>query len=159
LPPADRRMRRPASLHSRPRCEELETRQLLTIYHVGVTDPDATWHSIADVNRFAAETGFVAGDQILLESRQTFAGNLYLQSADEVTNMGPPDAPITIGSYDSVNPANPLPAAATIDAGAGDGIKVFNAAGFHISDLKIQGGWNHETATGNAGDGIFFDGN
>jgi hypothetical protein len=155
-----RRIGRPAGVRFRLRCEELEARRLLTVYQVGVADPNATWHSIEEVNHFAAASGFVAGDQILFQSGQTFAGNLYLESTDQQRNMGRPDAPITIGSYDPNDPANLLPAPATIAAGAGNGIKVFNAAGFRITDLNIVGGWNPETApAGNAGDGIFFDGN
>jgi hypothetical protein len=153
------RTRRPTRVRSRFRCEELETRQLLSVYHVGVTDPNATWHSLDEVDNFAANSGFVAGDQVLFESGQTFSGNLYLESLDQQKNMGRPDAPITIGSYDAGDPANSMPSPATIAAGAGYGIKVFNAAGFHITDLIILGGWSHATATGNTADGIFFDGN
>jgi hypothetical protein len=144
---------------SRLRCEELETRQLLSTYLVGVTDPAATWHSIDDVNNFAATTGFGPGDQILFESGQTFNGNLYLQSPDQQMNMGTPDAPITIGSYDPNDPTNPFPVPATIAAGQGYGIKVFNAAGFHITDLTLRGGWNPEVTNRNSSDGIIFDGN
>jgi hypothetical protein len=143
----------------RLRCEELETRQLLSTYLVGVSDPAATWHSIGEVNNFASTTGFAPGDQILFERGQTFAGNLDFESPDQVLNMGTPDAPITIGSYDPNNPANPLPAPATIDAGQGYGIRVFNAAGFHITDLNLRGWWNPETANRNSSDGIIFDGN
>ena len=154
------RVRTRSSQHgARLRCEALEARQLLTIYHVGVTDPNATWHSIDDINTFAADSGFLPGDQILFQSGQTFTGNLYLESPDQVLNMGTPDAPITIGSYDPADRGNPLPDPATIDAADGNGIKIFNAAGFHITDLNILGGWNHDTASGNAGDGIYFDGN
>ena len=126
---------------------------------MAVTDPNATWHSIEDVDRYASTTGFAPGDQILFESGQTFAGNLDLESPDQVMNMGTPDAPITIGSYDPNDLANPLPAPAPIDAGDGFGIRVYNAAGYHITDLTIQGGWSPATAAGNAGDGIVFDGN
>src|SRR5262249_5447676 len=118
-----RQPHRLARTRSQLRCEELETRQLLTTYLVGVTDPNATWHSIDEINNFASATGFGPGDQILLESGQTFAGNLKLESPDQVLNMGRRDAPITIGSYDPGNPANPLPSPATIDAGAGFGLK------------------------------------
>jgi hypothetical protein len=148
----------PRALRLRLLVEELESRQLLSIYTVGITDPNATWHSIDEVNRYASTTGFAPGDQILFESGQTFTGNLDLESPDQVMNMGTPDAPITIGSYDPNDLANPLPSPATIDAGAGFGIRVYNAAGYHITDLVIQGGWNSATAAGNSGDGIVFDG-
>jgi hypothetical protein len=150
---------RPSCVRSRLSCEELEARRLLTVYHVAVSDPSATWRSIDEVNAFAADSGLMPGDQILFESGQTFAGNLYLESVDQQKNMGRPDAPITIGSYDPNDPADPLPSPATIDAGTGNGIKVFNAAGFRIADLNIVGGWSPDTGTGNEGDGIFFDGN
>jgi hypothetical protein len=124
-----------------------------------VTDSNAIWHSIDEVNQFASATGFVPGDQILFQSGQTFAGSLFLQSTDQQLNMGRPDAPITIGSYDPSDPTNPLPARATIASGAGGGIEVYNAAGYHITDLNLQGGWNHNLRTGNSSDGIIFDGN
>jgi hypothetical protein len=111
------------------------------------------------VNNYAASTGFLPGDQILFESGQTFTGSLVLQSPDQVLNMGTPNAPITIGSYDPSNPANPLPAAATISSGTAVGIQVYNAAGYDITDLNIQGGWTAASSTGNNSDGIAFDGN
>ena len=144
---------------SRPGLEELESRQLLSMFTVAVTDPNATWHSIDEVNRYASTTGFTPGDGILFESGQTFTGNLDLESPDQVRNVGTPDAPITIGSYDPNDLADPLPAPAAINAGAGFGIRVYNAAGYRVTDLIIQGGWSPAAAAGNAADGIVFDGN
>jgi hypothetical protein len=140
-------------------CEALETRQLLSTYLVGVTDPNATFHSIDDVNNYGTSTGFLPGDQILFQNGQTFTGSLSLTSPDQVLNMGTPTAPITIGSYDPGNPTNPLPAPATISSGEGVGIQIYNAAGYHITDLNIQGGWTAAAAGGNNSDGIVIDGN
>jgi hypothetical protein len=131
----------------------------LTAYLVSLTDPNATWHSIDEVNGFAAGTGFQPGDKILFQSGQTFAGSLGLSSPDQLINMGLPSAPITIGSYDPGDLANALPAPATIYSGWGVGIQVYNAAGYHVTDLNIQGGWSATTGTGNNSDGILFDGN
>jgi hypothetical protein len=141
------------------RCEELEVRQLLSTYLVGLTDPNATWHSIDEVNNYGVSTGFLPGDQILFESGQTFTGTLSLISPDQVLNMGTPAAPITIGSYDPNDPSNLLPAPATISSGAGVGILVYNAGGYHVTDLNVVGGWTSASRTGNNSDGINFDGN
>jgi hypothetical protein len=156
---ASRKISRLAPSHSQLFIEELESRQLLSLYTVGVTDANATWHSINDVNNYASTTGFAPGDQLLFESGRTFTGNLDLESPDQIRNMGTRDARITICSYDPTDLADPSPAPATIDAGAGFGIKVYNAAGYHITNVIIQGGWSPAAAAGNAADGIVFDGN
>ena len=100
------------------------------------SSPADAWLTIQRVNN----THYGPGDRILFEGGRTFSGNLYFDSTD----AGTPAAPVTVGSYGSGR--------ATIYAADGDGILVYNAAGFVIRDLYIIG----SGATVNTGEGIFF---
>lgn len=87
-----------------------------------------------------------AGTRVLLEGGQTFAGGFYLDD----TQAGDPAAPVVIGSFGEGR--------ATLDAGTGDGIFVYNTAGVTICDLAVVGdGYDVDTpGTGSNGTGIFF---
>ncbi len=102
----------------------------------GGTSPSDAWMTVERVNNGR----YNPGDRILFEGGRTFPGNLYLDSAD----AGTPDAPITIGSFGTGR--------ATLYAGDGTGILVYNAAGYIIRDLYIVG----SGSTTNVGEGIFF---
>ena len=103
--------------------------------HSGLS-PSEAWATVQRVN----SGRYNPGDRILFQGGVTFGGNLYLDSA----SAGRPDAPITIGSYGTGR--------ATIYAGDGTGILVYNAAGIVIRDLYIIGSGR----TTNTGRGIFF---
>jgi Right handed beta helix region len=100
------------------------------------TSPADAWLTVQRVNNGQ----YNPGDRILFEGGKTFGGNLYLDGSD----AGTPDAPITIGSYGIGR--------ATIYAGDGTGILIYNAAGYIIRDLYIVG----SGSTTNLGEGIFF---
>lgn len=99
------------------------------------TSPEAAWRTLARVNR----TRFAPGDRILLRGGEAFAGTLVFD--DE---RGTPARPITVASYG--------PGRATIDAGAGSAIRVHNAGGFRIANLRLAGSGR----TANRGSGIEF---
>jgi hypothetical protein len=100
--------------------------------------PAAAWQTINAINNF----DFARGDVILLEGGQTFSGNIYLDNND--CTSGPPAKPIVIGSYGSGR--------ATIEAGTGAGLYVYNCGQLEISNLKIVGDGRLE----NSESGIFF---
>jgi hypothetical protein len=125
--------------------EPLEDRLLLSTYYVspGGNDrntglsPSRAWRTVAKVSGFT----FHAGDFILFQGGATFSGNLYFDASDGGTST----APITISSFGYGR--------ATINAGTGDGIHVYNSGGFVISNLNLRGvGY----AYGNHGNGIVF---
>lgn len=98
----------------------------------------APWKTLAR----ASSMSFSAGDSILLKGGRSFDGELTLGA-----NSGGTEAnPITIGSYGGGR--------ATIDAGSGTGISIYDTAGVTIGNLNIIGGWNETAQSGNAGDGI-----
>jgi hypothetical protein len=116
-----------------------------TDYYVSVTGADArdgrspasAWRTVQRVNN----QRFAAGDRILFEAGQTFSGNLYFDGAERGTS----DAPIVISSYGAGR--------ATIYAADGDGILLYQTAGYEITNLYVVG----SGSTTNAGSGIFFD--
>lgn len=122
----------------------LQTAALGTTYFVSSsgndaasgTAPRSAWRSIARVN---AQT-FVPGDKVRFRGTETFSGNLYLDRDD----AGTPANPVVISSYGSGR--------ATINAGDGNGLFVYNAAGLVVRDLNFVGAGT-ETNTGH---GIVF---
>lgn len=94
------------------------------------------WKSFSPVNG----ASFRAGDRLLLEGGQTFHGRLAFGSDD----AGIPSNPIVLSSYGRGR--------ATILAGSGDGVVVYNTAGFHVSGLNVVG----SGSTVNTGSGINF---
>ncbi|HYG74310.1 MAG TPA: chitobiase/beta-hexosaminidase C-terminal domain-containing protein, partial [Planctomycetota bacterium] len=114
-------------------------------YYVSATGADTNpgtqaqpWKTIGKVNN----TSFAAGDRIFFEGGQTFAGNLSFGSDD----AGTAASPITVSSYGTGR--------ATLNAGTGKGISLYNTAGFSISNLIVVGGWNSSTQSGNTGSGV-----
>lgn len=112
-------------------------------YHVSPAGSDAAdgltpataWQTITKVNA----TTFAPGDRILFEGGQSFTGNLSF--SDE---SGTPAQPITVASYGSGR--------ATLLAGNGTGIDIYNRAGFVLRDLIVAGSGG---ATNN-GFGVLF---
>lgn len=97
--------------------------------------PATAWQTIAKVNA----TTFSPGDRILFEGGQSFSGNLEF-----FNESGTPAQPITVASYGNGR--------ATILAGNGNGITVYNRTGFVLRDLVIAGSGG---AT-NTGRGVSF---
>jgi parallel beta-helix repeat protein len=87
------------------------------------TSATAPWQTIARVNG----QQFAAGDRVLFEGGQTFTGSLYFDAAD----AGSATQPVTVTSYGTGR--------ATINAGAGNGVLVYNAGGFRITGLRFVG--------------------
>jgi hypothetical protein len=98
----------------------------------------ASWRSLERVNQQV----FEPGDRLLLEGGATFVGSLRLR----VQGAGSLRAPVRVASLGR-EPA-------IISAGEGDGIVIADVSGVVIEHLQVQGGWNAETQTGNAGEGI-----
>ncbi len=94
------------------------------------------WQSLGNI----AEFGLIPGDTVLLAAGQTFSGNLVLDD----TNSGTAEEPITLGTFGEGR--------ATLDAGDGHGIFLYNAGGFVIRDLVIVG----NGIGSNQGHGIFL---
>lgn len=88
--------------------------------------PDDAWRTLARVNSAV----FSPGDHVLLEGGRLFRGPLKLDHLDS----GTAEKPVVISSYRLAG-AGP----ATIDAGLGRGVDVFNMSGLRISHLKIVG--------------------
>ncbi|HTJ13207.1 MAG TPA: right-handed parallel beta-helix repeat-containing protein [Dinghuibacter sp.] len=112
-----------------------------TVFYVSPTgndshdgsSPSTAWKTIAKVNA----TPFQTGNMILFEGGQTFAGNLVVSSDG-----------VVLKSY-----GNGL---ATIDAGTGTGIYVYNKSNVTIDSLKVTGNWTGSAQSGNQGSGIEF---
>lgn len=117
-----------------------------TTYYVSPNGNDANngtsssqpWRTLIRVNKAT----FGPGDQILLAGGASFSGTLTFDAADRGTAA----APITVASYGTGR--------ATISAGSGKGISIYNTAGFVIKDLIVAGGWNATRQSGNDGTGI-----
>lgn len=88
------------------------------------TSSSYPWKTISRVNKGT----YKAGDKILFRGGSTFSGNIYLHNRN---TSGTPSAPITLGSYGTGR--------ATLSAGAGHGINLYNKASFVITDLNIVG--------------------
>ncbi len=111
--------------------EPLEGRAMMSAtYYVSPTGNDANsgtstsapWKSIAKVNAESLH----AGDDVLFQGGQTFGGNLK-----KTSGTGTASAPITFGSYGSGR--------ATLSAGTGNGIYLYNVGGYTIENLIVAG--------------------
>src|SRR4051794_29956445 len=95
-------------------------------YYISASGNDAAagssaataWRSLARVNAVALR----AGDRVLLDGAAVLTGTLAFDAADGGTAA----APISVTSYGTGR--------ATINAGAGSGISVYNTAGISISN-------------------------
>ncbi|MGJ5628756.1 right-handed parallel beta-helix repeat-containing protein [Nostoc sp. CALU 1950] len=100
------------------------------------TSPTSAWRSINKINNVI----FKPGDRIFFQGGTTFTGNLSFNANDKGTALNP----IIISSYGTGR--------ATINAGTGKGIMVYNSMGYNISNLNIVG----SGVSTNKGDGISF---
>ena len=98
------------------------------------TSPSKPWK---DVRRANSST-FRAGDQLLFQGGAVFSGELTLSADDKGSTI----APIVIGSYGAGR--------ATINAGTGTALSIYNTSGIVIRNLSVVGSG---TST-NAGSGI-----
>jgi hypothetical protein len=96
------------------------------------TSTTSPWRTLTKVSA----QKYYPGDRILLQGGGTFSGRLYVDANDK----GTPTSPVTISTYGTGR--------ATINAGSGDGVYVYNAGGYIIKNLKVVGG------TSNNGTGI-----
>jgi hypothetical protein len=116
-----------------------------TAYYLRATGDDAAagtsrstaWRSLERVNAVDLQPG----DRVLLEGGATFAGKLVIGPEDAGTRA----LPVTVRSFG--------PGRATIDAGTGGGIVVYDAGGIRIARLNVVGSGR---AAGNRADGISF---
>ena len=102
------------------------------------TSPSTPWKTIGKVN---AST-FSPGDQVLFAGGQTFTGNLVATSSGNSTSY------IRYASYGGSR--------ATISAGNGIGIYIYNKAYVWVDSLVVAGGWNESSQSGNNARGIHF---
>ena len=105
----------------------------------GLTPNDA-WASIDKINSMVIKPG----DAIRFEGGKSFLGTLKFDSNDA---NGGSAAPVTVSSYGTGR--------ATILAGNGNGIDIYNTAGFKISNLIVAG--NASTGIKNSGIQFFTD--
>ncbi len=98
------------------------------------TSPAKPWKTIVKVNG----KNFAAGDRILFQGGAVFTGNLSFTATDRGTAA----APIIVSSYGTGR--------ATISAGAGTAISLYNTSGFEIRNLHVAGSGR----TINTGSGI-----
>lgn len=100
--------------------------------------PAQAWQSITRVNN----ARFRAGDRVLFQAGQAFSGNLQLTA----TNIPQSGRPVSI----TTNGDTP----ATIDAGTGHAINVYNAANLEISNLRVT---TNQFTLGKSGVRFFTD--
>src|SRR5690606_34426548 len=105
----------------------------------GLTPNDA-WRTIDKVNKTVVKPG----DAVLFEGGKTFEGPLEFRSED---GNGGSVAPVTVSSYGSGR--------ATIKVDKGNGIDIYNTAGFKISNLIVAG--NNTTSDKSAGIQFYND--
>lgn len=89
----------------------------------GGNSPEDAWQTIEKLNSF----DLVPGSKILFEGGKTFSGTIFLDKDDANDGINP----ILISSYGSGK--------ATIYAGDGFGINVYNTAGIKINNLIVEG--------------------
>lgn len=85
--------------------------------------PATAWATLSKIQN----TNFHPGDRILLDANSTFSGMLYLDNYD----AGTASNPVTVTSYGSGR--------ATIAAGSGMAVFIYNAAGINISNIRVVG--------------------
>lgn len=100
------------------------------------TSPATAWQTLQQLNTVQLHPG----DSVLLQGGSIFTGTVFLEAND----AGTPSQPVYIGSYGTGR--------ATIYAANGFGIKAYNCAGIHVSQLIIQG----SGVQTNTGSGIEF---
>ncbi|MHA6279529.1 hypothetical protein ACXYMT_05045 [Salinimicrobium sp. CAU 1759] len=105
----------------------------------GLTPNDA-WASIDKINNMIIKPG----DAVLFEGGKSFPGTLKFDSND---GNGGAEAPVTVSSYGTGR--------ATILAGNGHGIDIYNTAGFRIDNVIIAG--NASTGIKNSGIQFYTD--
>jgi hypothetical protein len=99
------------------------------------TSPGSPWATIEKAN--AQDLG--PGDRLLLKGSQTFPGTLRLTAEDAGTTA----EPVVVASY--------AEGRATISAGTGKGVSIYNARGVEVRNLVVVGvGY----AAGNRGSGV-----
>ncbi len=103
------------------------------------TSSSKAWRTLANVNGRA----FAPGEVIAFQGGATFSGRLSFDASDKGTAA----SPIRVTSYGTGR--------ATINAGRGDAISLYNTAGFEIVSLNLIGSGN-ATNTG-SGVNIFAD--
>ncbi len=99
--------------------------------NAGGTTPQTAWQTLSRLGQATLSPG----DNVFLHGGDSFSGSISVG----VNN-------ITVGSY---GPGRP-----TIDAGVGDGIFVYDAAGATLENLVLKGGWNAGSQAGNTGAGV-----
>jgi Right handed beta helix region len=91
------------------------------------------WKTLARVN----SASLPPGTCVLLQGGATFSGELYLNPAD----AGSAEQPVTVTSYGNGR--------ATISAGAGTGVYVYDTAGVDFEDINVVGnGYSTNTGSG-----------
>lgn len=98
------------------------------------TSPSKPWRDVRRVN----SSSFKAGDQVLFQGGAVFSGAITLSTDDK----GSAVAPIVLGSYGTGR--------ATINAGSGTAITIYNTSGIVLRNLAVVG----SGSTTNTGSGI-----
>ncbi len=103
----------------------------------GADENEATEVHPCQTIAHANELSLTPGDRLLFHAGQTFPGNLVVT----LSGYGDPTAPVTVGTSGAGR--------ATIEAGAGCGIWVWNTSGVIVQDLNIVGaGADHNIGSG-----------
>jgi hypothetical protein len=102
------------------------------------TSTSSPWKTIDKINNWT----FLPGDQILFQGGQTFYGNVTIDESGSSGNL------IKISSYGEGK--------ASIDAGAGSGIFIYNQGMVWVDSLVLYGVWNSSNQSGNSGYGVQF---
>lgn len=114
-----------------------------TTYYVSTAGDDSNsgtssseaWRTVGKVNA----RNLQPGDRVLFAGGQVFPGTVNVNAGD----AGTAASPVVIGSYGDGR--------ATIEAGTGKGVSVYNAGGVEVRDLRLIGAGY---AAGNRGSGV-----
>jgi hypothetical protein len=101
---------------------------------ISTTSP---WRTINKANTLNLNPG----DRLLFKGGQTFSGNLQLGAED----AGLATNPVNVGSYGSGR--------ATISAGTGTGVRIYNVGGIAVSSLAVSGAGR---SAGNTASGVMI---